>query len=142
MKSLGATLALVAVLLLMVADKTWADPDLAGAIELDSAPLALAPILVLSLDGIQFQLTNQLGQFILDHLESGPFVLTSLFFVSGSTFLDGSLFRDGVPLPTALVLLLQAGGPKISFIWWNGTYSFANLNNGLTTLLIFGFAMD
>ena len=142
MKSTGTVLSAAAILLWVAVGMAWADPDLAGAIELDSRPLVLAPILLLSLDGIQFQLTNQQGQFIFNNLESGPFVLTSLFFVSGSTFLDGSLFRDGVPLPSALVLLLQSGGPKVSFIWWNGTYSFANLSTGLTTLLIFGLAFD
>ncbi len=142
MKSIGVTLGVAACLMLAVVGTSWGDPDLAGAIELDSSPLALAPVLLLSLDGIQFQLTNEQGQFIFDTLESGPFVLSSLFFVSGNTFLDGSLFRDGMPLPTALVLLLQGGGPKISFIWWNGTYSFSGLSDGLTTLLVFGLAFD
>jgi len=134
-----SAIATVAFCLAMAPGSAWGDPDLAGALELDSAPLGGAPMVLLSLDGIQFKMTDTSGQFTYDAVSDGPFLLTSVFNVSGQTFLDGSLLREGRPLATAVVLLFQLGGtPHVGLIWFNGTYSIGGLTSGFSTLLIAG----
>ena len=117
--------------------------DLLGVYRVDGFGAIGQPVLVISFDGVAFDITGIQGDFSFASVD-GLFILsTTRLLLSGQNRIDGFILIKG-SAPTwyqpAFAILLEGATPSFQILGTNGAYRFDGLGPGLKTLIIIGLA--